>query len=329
MILKILKKKRSYNFILLLLLICLMILFSFLRIESYQVLEEGNQMPLYVSFLQYVGSDNLINCIFPAVFILLISLLLLRLNTTFPLIQEKTFLVPVIFVMIFGGFVFLQTMNPVYFGLLFLLFSLNRLFYACTKESGGLSFVFDAGFYIGVGSLFYFPLIFYFFIVWVGLFKIHGQLHGRYFILSVLGTLFPWLLTFSYYFFTDTQHLLNNIIYKNLYSLVNYNLPKINYCIYIGFIVLLTIISGFFLLSHVNNQKVVTRKYYGILFWILIVSIIIFIFVPSVSYEILMIIAVPLSFMITDFMVYIKKEFIGDIILLVFFCLIVWLQITA
>jgi len=306
-----------------------MALFSFLRIKACPFLDEGNQMPFYDFFLQWTGSNNLINCIFPATFILLLSLLLLRLNTTFPLIQEKTFLVPVIFVLILGGFVFLYTIHPVYFGILFLLLSLNRLFNACTKDSGGLSFAFDAGFYIGVGSLFYFPLIFYFFIVWAGLFKIHGQLHGRYFILSVLGTLFPWLLTFSYYFFTDTQHLLNHIIYQNFYSLVSYNLPGINYYIYLGFLVLLTIISGFSLLSHVNSQKVVTRKYYGILFWILIVSIIIFILVPSVSEEILVIIAVPLSFMISNFMVYIKKEIFGDIILLVFFCLIVWLQITA
>jgi len=329
MILKILKKNWSYNFILILLLIGLMVLFSFLRVGSFPLVEEGNQMPLYGIFLQYAGSDNFLNCIFPATFILLISLLLLRLNTTFPLIQEKTFLVPVVFIMIMGGFVFLHTMHPVYFGILFLLFSLNRLFNACTKDSGGLSFAFDAGFYIGVGSLFYFPLIFYFLIVWVGLFKIHGQLHGRYFILSILGTLFPWFLTFSYYFFTDSQYILNHLIYKNLYSLAGYNISEINYYVYIGFLSLLSIISGFFLLSHVNSQKVVTRKYYGILSWILIVSITIFILVPSVSEEILMIIAVPLSFMISNYMVYIKKELIGDIILILFFCLIIWLHITG
>ena len=329
MILKIFKNNRSYNFILILVLIGLLGFHSFLKPEVWQFFDEGNKMPLYSLLTRWIGSNMFITYLFPIVFVFFISLLLLRLNTVFPLIQEKMFIVPNIFVIIVGGFVFIHTMHPVYFGILFLLFSLNRIFAACTKDSGGLSCAFDAGFYIGVGSLFYFPLIFYFFIVWAGLFKIHGQLHIRYFVLSFIGTLIPWLMVFSYYFFTDTQEVLNHIIYQNFYASTSHQLTEIPYSIYMGFLLLMTFISGFSLLLHVNSQKVVTRKYYGILFWILIVSIIIFLFVPSVSEEILMIIAVPLSFLFSIFMVSIKKEIFGDIILLFFFCLIVWLQITA
>ena len=329
MILKIFKNNRSYNFILILVLTGLLGFHSFLKPEAWQFFNVENQMVLYDFFLQWVGTNTLIKGLLPIVFIFLISLLLLRLNATFPVIQEKTFLISNIFVIILGGFVFLHTIHPVYFGIFFLLLSLNRIFSACTKDSGGLSCAFDAGFYIGVGSLFYFPLIFYFFVVWAGLFKIHGQLHGRYFMLSLIGTFFPWLMVFSYYFFTDTQEVLNHIIYNSVYASASYPGIEINYYIYIGFLLLLTIVSGFSLLSHINSQKVVTRKYYGILFWILIVSIALFLLIPSVSVEILVIMAIPLSFLFSNFMISIKKEIFGDIILLLFLGQIVWLQITA
>jgi len=329
MILKILKNNRSYNFILILILVGLLGFHSFLKPETWQFFDEGNKMPLFSLLTHGIETNVFINFLVPVVFIFLISLLLLRLNSTFPVIQEKTFLIPGIFVIILGGFVFLHTMHPVYFGTLFLLFSLSRIFSACTKDSGGLSSAFDAGFYIGVGSLFYFPLIFYFFVVWAGLFKIHGQLHGRYFILSLIGTLLPWLMVFSYYFFTDAQSVFNHIIYQNFYASSSYQGTEIPYYIYIGFLFLMIVISEFPLLSHVNSQKVVTRKYYGILFWIFIVSIAIFFLVPSVSEEIMVIIAVPLSFLFSNFMVYLKKEILGDIILIVFLGLIVWIQIAA
>jgi len=329
MILKILKNNRSYNFILILVLICLLGFHAFLKPEIWHFFDEGNKMPLFSLLTHWIDTNVFITFLVPVVFIFLISLLLLLLNSTFLVIQDKTFLIPGIFVIILGGFVFLHTMHPVYFGTLFLLLSLNRIFSACTKDSGGLSCAFDAGFYIGVGSLFYFPLIFYFFVVWAGLFKIHGQLHGRYFVLSLIGTFLPWLMVFSYYFFTDAQSVFNHIIYQNFYASVSCRVTDIHYYIYIGFLLLLTIISGFSLLSQVNNQKVVTRKYYGILFWVLIVSIAIFILVPSVSDEIMLIMALPLSFLFANFMLSIRKELFGDIILLVFFCLIVWIQIFA
>jgi len=329
MIIKILKNNRSYNFILILILIGILGFHSFLKPEVSQFFEEGNQMPLYILMTRWIESNVFVTFLFPVIFIFLISLLLLRLNATFLVIQEKTFLIPYIFIIILGGFVFLHTMQPVYFGLLFLLFSLNRIFSACTKDSGGLSCAFDAGFYIGVGSLFYFPLIFYFFVVWAGLFKIHGQLQGRYFLLSLIGTLLPWIMIFSYYFFTDTQSVFNHIVYQNFYASACRQVNEFPYYVYIGFMFLLSVISGFFLLSHVNSQKVVTRKYYGILFWILIVSIAIFLLVPSVSGEIMLIMSLPLSFLFANFMVSIRKELFGDIILLVFFGLIVWFQIVA
>jgi len=329
MILKILKNNRPYNFILILVLAGLLGFHSFLKPEPWQFFYLGNQMPLYNLFLQLIKSNPLINCLFPIVSIFLISLLLLRLNVDFPVIQKKTFLIPSIFVIILGGFVFIHNMHPVYFGILFLLFSLNRLFSACTKDSGVLSCAFDAGFYIGVGSLFYFPLIFYFFVVWAGLFKIHGQLHGRSFLLSLIGTLLPWLMVFSYCFFTDTQSVFNHIIYQNFYASAIRQATEIPYYIYIGFLFLLTVISVYYLLSYVNIQKVATRKYFGILFWILIISIAIFILVPSVSEEILVIMAVPLSFMFSNFMISVKKEIFGDIILMIFIVLIFWIQITA
>ena len=329
MIFKILKNNRSYNFILIFVLIVLLGFHSFFKPEEWYFFNGENQMVLYDLFLHWVESNTLIKGLFPIVFIFLISLLLLRLNALFPVIQEKTFLIPNIFVIILGGFVFLHTIHPVYFGVFFLLFSLNRIFSACTIDSGGLSCAFYAGFYIGVGSLFYFPLIFYFFVVWAGLFKIHGKLHGRYFILSMIGTLFPWLMVFSYYFLTDTLEALNHVLYESFYTSASYPGIKINYYIYIGFLLLLTVVSGFSLLSHINSQKVVTRKYYGILFWIFIVSIALFILVPSVSGEILVIMAIPLSFLFSNFMISIKKEIFGDIILLLFLGQIIWIQIIV
>ena len=79
------------------------------------------------------------------------------LNDNFSFIRIKSKLPSILFVIILGGFTEMHTMHPVLFGTLFILLAILQLFQTFEKPKP-YSALFNVGFLLGVGSLFYFNL---------------------------------------------------------------------------------------------------------------------------------------------------------------------------
>ncbi|PTN10613.1 DUF6427 family protein [Mangrovibacterium marinum] len=325
MILRFLKTNQAYHFVTIPLLVLILWFRAYLNPESFDFFAGEDQMLLFRPFAAVVKWSPLVANLLLIGQVLILTFFITRLNSVFSFIRQRTFLPSNLFVLILGGVVSMHGLHPVYFAAMFLLLSINRIFgaYEIKKPNSN---AFDAGFLIGLGSLFYLNLIFYFPIVWIGFVLIRKNPGWRNFILPLLGLSIPWLYAFSYYFFTDTLADFGQTIQQNIFTSNNFLQGNLNFQIYLGLLILLTLIGSTFLIARIDEKKVSTRKYFQIFFIVFIISMAILLAVPAVSQEILVIMAIPLVFLFSNYLIFMRMQLWANVFVYLLLAMVIYMQ---
>ena len=325
MLLRALKTNHAYHFVLIPLMAVLLWLPSLIRPEPYLFYVGEDMMPLYRPVAWLMGKSLFLNSIIPLVLLVLLAFMSIRLNIQYAFIRVRTFLPASLLVFLASGLTRLHTMHPVYFAAFFLLFAVDRIFDSYEKNKIH-SNSFDAAFLISIGSLFYMNLIFFFPMVWAGLLVIHRQLKWRDFVLPLLGLLLPWLFTFVAYFFFNNFLDLLVIIEKNIVTENDFPVNNIPFLVYLCFLGLVTLLASVFLLVQYDEKKISSRKFFQVFFFVFLIPFILILVAPAVSHEIIIILSIPLSFLITNYLVFMKRRLVGELILYILLAGIIYLQ---
>jgi putative flippase GtrA len=83
-----------------------------------------------------------------------------------------------------------------------------------------------------------------------------------------------------------------------------------------------------YLFSLLNSKKIRSRKTFSLLIWAFLISLAVYYIMPSVSTEIGWITAIPVSYFLTHYFVFIRKKLVPEIFLSVLFLLIIVIQIS-
>jgi hypothetical protein len=283
-------------------------------------------MPLYGVLSSIIGTNPLPGIIFTLLLVGLMAFLIVNLNTYLFFINERTFLPAVIFILLSGLFPQYQVLNPAIFGAMFLMLAIRRIM-ETYRVSGTAFQFFDAGIFIGIGSLFYANLI------WFGIILVAGVIMLRAIslkeiIISFIGILTPFVITFAVYYLLgkDLNELWDIILYNLFGRTGNFEFSKLT-IVTLVFTGLLTLRSLTFLFMVINTKKIQARKTFSILMWIMMISLGIFFFLPSVSVEIVWITGIPVSYFLAHYFVFVKKKLMPEIIFTVLFLLIIVIQV--
>jgi len=325
MILRILKTNQAYHFILIPLMIAGLWFRSYIHPDFFPFFEGENDMFLYQLINRALANSALANNLLSMVFVVVLAFFILKLNTEYAFIRVRTFLPSNIFVLILGGLLPLHTLHPVYFALLFLLLCVDRIFKSYELEKFHSS-AFEAGFFIGLGSLFYFHLIFFFPITWIGFLLINKRTQWRNFILPVLGLAVPWLFTWSYYFLTDQIPVFVDTIVLNFDTDNRFFSGNRPLQIYLAYLMFISLLGSFFLLNQYDEKKISTRKNFQVFFLIMLTAVILLLFVPAVSQEIVIIMSLPLTYLISNYLIFMKRKVWGNLFVYLFIALIIYMQ---
>ncbi len=325
MILRILKTNQAYHFILIPLMIAGLWFRSYIHPDFFPFFEGENNMFLYKLVHQWFAQSALVSNLLSMVFVIILSFLILKLNTNYAFIRVRTFLPSNIFILILGGLLTLHTLHPVYFALLFLLLCVDRIFRSYEMEKFHAS-AFEAGFFIGIGSLFYLPLIFFFPIIWIGFLLINKRLQWRNFVLPALGLFVPWLFTWSYYFLADQIPVFIDTIVVNLDTNNHFFSGNRPLQIYLAYLTVISVVGSLFLLNQYDEKKISTRKNFQIFFLIFLIAFVLLLVVPAVSQEMVIIMALPLTCLISNYLIFMKRKAWGNLIIYLFIALIIYMQ---
>jgi len=325
MLLKALKSNQPFYFLLIPFVAVVFWLKSLVTPMSYPFFQDEDMMILYqpVSFL--FGKNPLISSIVALIFVILMVFLILKLNIQYAFIRGRSFLPSSLFIIIISGMHQLHAMHPVYFATLFLILTIDRIFNSYEKEIIH-SNAFEAAIFLAIGSLFYLNLIFFFPFLWIGFIIIKPKVNWREYVLTFIGFVLPWAAVFMYYAATNQTEELFRILVSNLtfhQVFLKGNLPI---QIYIGFLVFLTFLSSIFIVGQYDEKKISSRKYFKAFFWIFLIAAVLVFAHPAVSQEIILLLAIPLTYLISNYLIFMKRQFWGELFLYILVAGVVYLQ---
>ena len=256
-------------------------------------------MPFFDGVLKLIPENSTLSVIIAIILIIIQAYIIIRLNFQYMFLSVRTYLPAVFFIIICSLYIPLQTLHPIIIGNLFFILAFDKAL-TSNKKRNLLSNYFISGFLLSIGSLFYFNLLFFLPIIWISKIILRGFNFREWFI-SIIGLATPYFFLIFYYFYFDKFDLFIQVLSENLFF--NNDIPTLNfsYIILFSFVGFLVLISSFYLLSTINTKKIITRKYFKVLFWLFIFSSVLFVLVYSASIEIIVILAIPLSFIIANY----------------------------
>ncbi len=324
MLLKFFKQSLPQVIITIILLSVLLWLKSFFADLEEPYYFESINMPFYSFLEKGISSNLLLSRIISFIVMLFTGFYLLHINSKHIVIKQRTYLLSFFYILLTSSLISLQQLNPAVFAAFFLVFAIDHILSIYHKEVV-LDNLFRAGFYIAIASLFYAPTIFF---IVAGLLSIVSirSFNAREWFALFFGLITPWFFYFFYHYFVNNDLMaVMNILKSNLFTEVNHYDTIFHYIFY-SYCLLLFVITGFYLVKTISTEKISVRKFHGAFFWFNLVSVIVFVLVPTVSNEILYLSFIPIVFQYTHYFTTSKGKFWPNLLFILFFVLSILMQ---
>ena len=285
-----------------------------------------NAMPLYIFFDSLLGKSILARSLLGFILTLLIAFYLSNFNTRLFFITERTLLPSSFYVILSGFFVNLQTLNPILPATLLLFIALDRVVDSYRKSGIAYNY-FDASLMLGIGSMFYFNIIWFFPVIIIGVLLIR-TFNFREIFLALFGLIAPYLVAVAVYYITgnDLSLLRDQLVNNVLYTSSDY-VWSTQVIISLSICALLIVISLVHLFGLYNTKKIKTRKVFSILIWLFVIGVGIYFIIPGSSEEMIYVVLIPVVYLFSHFIVFTRNKKIANIVFAIVFISVVVIQI--
>ncbi len=269
---------------------------------------------LYKTFIIFATEKVLASKITALLLFLLISVLLVRLNTRYFFIPARTQLPAVIFMLIVSSVMVLQRLNPVIVSSLILILAIGRIFGAYKYEGLAYHF-FDSALLVSLSSLIYINSIFFLLFIWTGLLLLRS-FNWREWSFTIIGFILPYLLLSGYFYATDRSidKLLVDPVRNNFGAGIQLGDKIADMKIIAMILTVYVILTSLFMMIKFDTKKTYARKYFLYFLWMFIISTGLFFLLPSFSIEYTLIVAIPLTFLFSHYFVFTKINWINRIL---------------
>lgn len=298
---------------------------SLLHPFVYNYASYENKNVLFIPIAKLVGDNPLVHVILSFVLVMVLAFFVQIINDRYSFIRIRSKLPAILFAIVLGGFIGMHTLHPIYFSAIFVLLAIYRLF-SMFEKAKPYSAVFDVGFLLGVGSLFCLNLMILFPAFLISIAILSRETRLREFLIISLGFLLPFAFALSYAFLTNNFQDTFNSFVQSISVPVNHFKNNYTLQIYLVVLVLYTLIASLNILKQYDKKKVSSRKYFSAFFWIFVFSLAGFTFVPATSQEMLVITAIPVTFLISNFFIFMKSRFWGELLFSLLLIIVIFIQ---
>ncbi len=287
---------------------------------------EAEPMPLYGLLKFLINNNHNLGVIISFLMVAITAFLMVNFNTTVFFINERTFL-PALFYVLFGGlFPDHQLLNPVLPAAFFLMLAIMKIMDGYHLTGTAYNY-FDAGILISTGSLFYANLIWFGFLVIIGIALLRTG-NMKEIVISIFGLLTPYIITFGlYYVIGKDVGALMKLLGDNLFTRsIFYPFPLLTIVALIvtGALIFVSIIL---LIKKMNTKKIKSRKTFSLMIWTFLISMTVYFVLPSASVEIVWLTSIPVSYFLTHYFIFVKKKLVPEIFFSLLFVFILLIQI--
>ncbi len=222
----------------------------------------------------------------------------------------------------------LTCLHPLLFANLFIIIALHKVLNTYRKDRA-FSEAFDAGFYISIASLFYFPAILLILLVGISFLVIRPFI-WREWVIAAMGLTVPYLFAGTYYYCFDISEYLwyDKIIYP--ISVSSFKMQEtaaglLPYAVILG-IVFLSFL-GLFLSQGVRKHK--TKNVYSVLAWMLVVSVLTLVAAPGIRWPFFSFAIIPFAVFASNYFITVKRAWWPETLFILLLAAIIYSHLRA
>ncbi len=279
-------------------------------------------MPLWGYITQALEGSPLLAVIISFVLVMAVAIVMVRFNTEIFFIPRRTFLPALLFIILYSIFPGEMILNPALPASLLILAAIWRMI--SSYRVNGMSFkFFDAALMISSAGLLYAGSVWFIVIVFIGVLILRSP-DVREMTLAIAGALLPWVLMYAVWYVTGgNPGELTETILANLFG----QAPSVYWS---RTLVILLVVAGLnflpalvYLARELPTYKIRSRRTYEIFIWVMVVSAAAYLFVPAVSAELMAVTALPLSFIMANYLAFTRRVITAEILFWIMVAMIV------
>jgi hypothetical protein len=292
-----------------------------------EITNTENAFPLFLYLLQSIKNSRETLMIVSVVLVVIQAFFLNEVINRQNVLKEPSHLPALMYVVLMSCFPEQLTFNPLLIANFFIIIFLNSLFNFYKSEEIAFD-AFDAGLFLGIATLFYWPSIFLLPLIWSALIVLRTFV-WREWVASFIGILLPFIYFCVLLYWYD-QLSINSIVsvLAPFYS-VQFS-TEFNATYIILFIILAGIsIASLIKFSQDLNTyaKLRTRKFLALFVWFFLFAALSYLVSSKKTMISVSFLAIPLSVIISNYFLSLKKQLLAEVIFLVLLAAVVYNQI--
>jgi hypothetical protein len=263
-------------------------------------------MPLWGVLTEVLSATPLLAEMVSLILVLIVAVIMVRFNTSIFFIPRRTIFPALMYILLFAVFPGEMVLNPALPAAILIMAGIWRIIKA--YRAGGMAFnFFDAALLISAGGMFYAGSLWFIILVLIGALILRSP-NMRELTVAVAGAILPWLVLYAVWYLTGRS-------INDLTEIIRHNLFDETLHIYLSrTMIVLLVVTGIIFISalfsvvrEMNTMKIRSRKTFELLFWMIIVCVICYIFVPAVSAEMNAIAAIPAAFIMSGYFTFTRR----------------------
>jgi len=273
----------------------------------------GAPMPLWSLTAGALSAIPLLAVILSFALMLVVAIVMVRFNIAIFFIPRRTYLPALIYIILYSLFPGEMVLNPTLPAALLVMIGLWRMISA--YRVNGLAFnFFDAALLISAGSMFYAGAVWFILLVFIGALILRSP-DLREMAIALAGALLPWLVLYAVWYVTGGS-------VAELTGIVRHNLFDEMLPVYISrTMVILLVVTGLNFLpalvslaGEMPTKKIRSRKTFELLLWMMFICVAAHIFMPSVSVEMNAVTAIPVAFIMANYLAFTRNLVSAEIL---------------
>jgi hypothetical protein len=304
----------------------LMVMWVFI-LPKPEIINTENAFPLFLYAFQIVRKSRLALIGISLLFVVLQAFFLTNVINKQGVLRDSSHLPALLYVVLMSCFPEQLSFNPLLFANFFIIVFLNSIFNFYRSDTAVFE-VFNAGVFIGIASLFYWPCLFLFPLTMASLFVLR-PFNMREWTVSFIGVLLPFLFYGSVLFWLDMLSI-NSIksILEPLYSVQFSAAYNGTYIILTAILAIIIIASLWRFSRDLNNfSKLRARKFLAIIVWFFLFAALSYLVASKNTMIGLSFLAIPLSVIISNYFLSLKNQLLAELVFLLLLAAVIYNQV--
>ena len=330
-LLRILKNNRLPGSLSVILLLIAFYVPSFIKAFSMDVsldVEPFTCMPFYQLIFGAIHKVPVINLLAALLIKTVLAFTMVRIGVRDQLLLERSFMPAFFFIVFVAALPDARHVSPALVSSLFYILSFVILFEVHDKEPDTLS-IFTASLILVLGSMFCLKLIWFIPLIWVSL-RTMRPVTWRELLYPVVAYVLLFLFLFSWYWGIQGDGSAFVELVKENMSLSGTFVPY-HYTVYLlyGYLLLLVGIASIHMINRFQSRKTVIQNIYQVLFYMFLAGLLYFCFIIRFEASGLAFIAVPVTFVLSNYFHRKKSHWIHEMAIWILFGLVVYVQLMV